>query len=391
MVFKFLGYFPIPIHINTKPRNSVSAIIPLPDLHEKPSQSSFWASIFPVVFYSSVAVSVIAVFFLGEVKSQPLHVRKRQSQSNTLYMSVLLKSSLHLVCAVVIKVGMFLERKSLAQLHSDIHALSVSLWNFIRNDVVGGDDGIRAPMTNRHSKSFVFEVAIFMILIALGIIEVHYNLILDPAASIGFIYIYCTPVALGYLHSIFSFVVVYYLNWYLELLLQLKFAVTEKYRNFPSVGKVEGHENDENPELILNIYASLESQVQNFNRVFKFWITLDMIHSLSRVVFSAYFVSTSSANSPSRVAVMHDLMTIGLYFYIIYLVCKRGSELESESKGIVRDLKMLMNIKKVPVFKKPCPLYVQTDFFKLNLRLVTPIVGTVTTYIIVLIQFQGNG
>ncbi|OXA54558.1 putative gustatory receptor 2a [Folsomia candida] len=174
----------------------------------------------------------------------------------------------------------------------------------------------------------------------------------QPGVKFPFVFVYCAPVGLGYFHSIFSFVLVYTLNWFLELLLQIKVMVEWEREQILGAEFLSGVENFE-IQSIMNFYAFLHQQVKCFNKLFGIWVTIDMIHSIARIIFSSYFLATQT-----NYATLNGISGTNYWGKL---------------------------------YRKSDPLRVQTNFFNVNLQLLTPVVGTITTYLIVLIQFQGSG
>lgn len=346
-IFKILGYFPI--SIAKKPWNNLIVSPPFPN-KTKNKSTLFWTNLScaaPVISFSFLVCSVLTIFFviLPDIISHPTaHIRKRRRQTNTFYAALILKCILHIFTASFVKVGMFLERKSLTKLYKDIHKLSMLLYRFnVSNGLVPSKTG---PKTgNRFSAQLLIQILLFLTIISVGMAEIIYNMLSQPGVKFPFVFVYCAPVGLGYFHSIFSFVLVYTLNWFLELLLQIKVMVEWEREQILGAEFLSGVENFE-IQSIMNFYAFLHQQVKCFNKLFGIWVTIDMIHSIARIIFSSYFLATQTnyATLNGISGTVHDFMTVGLYFYIIYAVCTKASELVEESGGIVKDLNSFIKL-----------------------------------------------
>lgn len=151
-------------------------------------------------------------------------------------------------------------------------------------------------------------------------------------------------------------------------------------------------------------------------------IVLDMTHSIVRIILCSYFlVGFSNRNSPVVRGAINDAVTVLAYSFLIWMLCKTGSQLENESEEVIEKLDgdndnlQILDGRNIELWnvtgRKLKQIFLKTDYFKVNLGLIAPvinlwnyvlckvrilawitfclqIVGTVTTNLIVMIQFK---
>lgn len=352
-IFKILGYFPfsmvdnqILFEYSTK---CISSPPQLPTHRWKILYSRYFnrlsstLSIIPTLFYTLVTFLIIVPLITLQRENhtsksaESVHSIQRYAKTSTFYVTWNFKSAIHLFCASFVKIGMFLNRKCMHGLLTEIQILSKSLRTI---------SGKNYRNSNKFTKELLIQLIIFLGFITCGIFEVGlvtwHQLGITPAKFFARV----TPTTIGYLHSVFSLVVLYYLNWYLELLLEIKVLIGLKFGEIVNSMKIDSMTE------ILTLYARLAEQVHLFNKTFRFWVIIDMIHSLTRIIISAYYIAIMAKNTVYTVSgLCHDGMTVTLYFYLIYAVCKRGLEIEEESAEIVRKLEVILRWMDRTVFK----------------------------------------
>lgn len=176
------------------------------------------------------------------------------------------------------------------------------------------------------------------------------------------------PVVLGYYHSAFAFLQVYFLIWYLEVLKRIRAIAVRELKNTGSrrpggdsnlirkKPRLERYfpDNDPDSELlstldhndIVDLYNNVRQQVAEFGKLFGPWVSLDIGHSVLRIIFSGYFIaSIMSRKNPNFSQIMQNFFTMVVYLYLLYMVARLGSELESESQDILFDLGKLEDFK----------------------------------------------
>ncbi|OXA64237.1 putative gustatory receptor 2a [Folsomia candida] len=224
-------------------------------------------------------------------------------------------------------------------------------------------------------------------------VEILQMYVIDMGGSFPFVFVMVTPFFLALLRCIFPFLLVFFLSWYLELV----HRICETDASFQSQ---------------LNLYSQVRQNLTDFESLFGHWILVDMTHNLIRIIFSAYFAATNIP--PSEVGlriVIQNGLSVLAYFYLLYMVCKKGTQLQKVSGDLVdkmkikrkmecqdfyflllgelcnRNLNRLNDHNSVSTMER---LHFETDYFRINLAMIPPIVGTITTYLIVLLQFQAS-
>lgn len=320
------------------------------------------------IFYIFISASVIVIFLLNfEAISNLRNVQRRLKSSGgrIFYSALILKSVSHVFCAIVIKLDMlFYRRNKLEQFYT-------KFINFL--EIVSTLTG--KIKSNRFEKCFNIELSTFIIIITLWNVEMCWDL--KSVGSWQYFYIYFIPVMLGYFHSIFVFLVVYFLNWYLEVLIRIQTIGRNKLHYYHDINlknkdetiiqiepscwlysdlhgsrKLENLNKIKNVnytecEILLKLYNKLNEQIDEFNKLFRVWITLDIGHSLLRIVFSGFFISSMPSRRLRPVA--QNLLTVVVYFYLIYKMCKKGSDLLNESEETKEILEALAIYENIPV------------------------------------------
>lgn len=222
--------------------------------------------------------------------------------------------------------------------------------------------------------------------------------------SVTCVFVIVVPSTVGYLHAIFPFMITHFVSCYLEILGRLKHTVTASI------------------DLKAQIYTQLRNHVATCMHIFGGCIVLDMTHSIVRIILCSYFlVGFSNRNSPVVRGAINDAVTVLAYSFLIWMLCKTGSQLENESEEVIEKLDgdndnlQILDGRNIELWnvtgRKLKQIFLKTDYFKVNLGLIAPvinlwnyvlckvrilawitfclqIVGTVTTNLIVMIQFK---
>ncbi|XP_035704162.1 putative gustatory receptor 28b [Folsomia candida] len=419
-LIQFLGYFPIPL-------SSTSCIPKTKVINENESElitknfkSNFTSSkslrflsqsclIILGSLYTLLLLCVVCIFFLKFnywVIAVPGFWGKGRG---IFYSAVILKALSHILCCVVVKLDMIYRRGRLRKFYNSFLSMIDSV-----GEATGGCEA--SLKTNRYQKRLSISTYLFLVLITVWSIELFLTLHGREGACFSYTFAYVTPPIMGYYHSLFPFLAVFFLNWYLESLKRISSVVTNKLRYMQSVeidkctknSKNESswyfHHNNFNlsnrmetpqsisrdSEMLVNIYNVVRQQSLQFNRTFGFWISLDMAHSLLRIVFSAYFIVSLMCQPISALrSIVQNILTVIVYFYLLYMMCKKGSDIAGESEKVVEALESLMSLENgQDIHGRLKRIKIETNFFNVDLKIITPILGTVTTYLLVLIQFQ---
>lgn len=117
-------------------------------------------------------------------------------------------------------------------------------------------------------------------------------------------------------------------------------------------------------------------QVKDFSKLFGCWMTMDIGHSVLRIIFSGYFIaSLLGRDDPMLMQIVQNFLTVMVYFYLVVMVAKRGSELGAKSDEIVNDLDALIRREGLNgggEFKLS-GIRVRTKFMVLDLGIVIPV------------------
>lgn len=172
------------------------------------------------------------------------------------------------------------------------------------------------------------------------------------------------PSTLGYIHAIFPYQLVFFLNWYLEVLYGLK----ESHFSLVSTR--------------IQLYHRLSANVTSFVRLFGTCIVIDMAHSVMRIIFCAYFVSSLVGEPTASLrGMMSDILTVAGYLYLIFMICKKGSQLGIASGEFIKSCESgftcgqkVFGIGQLQVSGlKLKKIWLDTDYFRVNLSLIAPV------------------
>ncbi|XP_035704241.1 putative gustatory receptor 28b [Folsomia candida] len=416
-LIQLLGYFPIPLsppstfspsQIEIKDDSSSSSPI-LAKIKSKLPQRIVSQSFLILLgtFYSFVLLAVVVTFFLEFnywLKNVPGFWAKGRG---IFFSAVILKALSHILCSVVVKLGMIYRRGRLKLFYNNFLSMIDSV-----GEMTGSGCDEEGLQSNRYQKRLSIKAYLFLVLITAWSFELFADFHFQSTAVLSYTFAYVTPPIMGYYHSLFPFLVAFFLNWYLESLKRIRTVVANKLRYMETI-KIEKFSKRENSkgasswylvhnnnlnlhripndtEILSSLYNLVRQQSLQFNRIFGFWITLDMAHSLLRIVFSAYFiVSLMCLQVYNLRSIVQNIMTVIVYFYLLYMVCKKGSDIAGESEKVVDVLESLISLEKgQEIHGRLKPIKIETNFFNVDLKIITPILGTVTTYLLVLIQFQ---
>lgn len=161
----------------------------------------------------------------------------------------------------------------------------------------------------------------------------------------------------------------HYLNWYLEILHRLGGNTTVVFR------------------LRGQIHAQIRQNVNLLMQIFGTSIVIDFAHSIARVIFSAYFLAESSDRQLSNGRGQgSDIGTVFCYCYLIFMICKKGSQLRNLSKHVTEnfedDTKSDFVLGRDAKSENPKlkQIVLETDYLKVDLRLIAPV--KINTYIV---------
>jgi hypothetical protein len=333
-IFKIFGYFPInsnsnSIHSDLLKIQSDNSTTTVSKIKSKISFSIYF-SLFPLFITLSLSLAVVLLFVsnFNYLLSLPDEITQRVGKS-TFYFTMTIKPTTHLFTAIFIKVGMFLKRSQISEIYFNIVALHCKL---LQKHGFGVGNYIAQKKHQLRSK-LNKEIVMFLVITFLLNADMLHKMSVEPKYNFINGFLIFIPVLLGYLHTIFALVIKYFLDWYLIVLIQirviLKEAILSKENNILGESTFLSE--------ITSSYLALHCQIGKFCKLFEFWITIDFSHSLFRIVFCSYFIASSfDIETFQRGIFLNDLTTVVLYFYLIAILCKRGSDLWNESEEVLR-------------------------------------------------------
>ncbi|XP_035708090.1 uncharacterized protein LOC118435780 [Folsomia candida] len=403
-LFQVLGFVPVSLETFT---NSKTITTSYPRLKKLFAFARI--KYFPTLFFTCFSLLLFATFIHNISSCSTTEILNILKSRGTYFFVLFIKSVSHMCCATFIKMDMALERNKLFNFYKDFCLLLSKL-------------GSSKKTKNRYYFRFKIEFATFLAIITYWSVEMYFTVSrISPSREVIFLRV--GPVVLGYYHSAFAFLQVFLLIWYLEILKRIRAMVKNQLKTtnpmpeFHRPGddissdkkrpQLQRYFRDNDPELnslsrkwdyneIIDVYNSVREQVVEFGRLFGTWVALDIGHSVLRIIFSGYFIaSIMSRKQPMFSQIVQNFLTMVVYSYLLYMVARRGSELESESRDMLMELGKLDNLKNLNNCKT-CRLQnmeaiqIKTKFMTLNLGIITPILPTITTNLLVLIQFHST-
>ncbi|OXA63813.1 hypothetical protein Fcan01_00271 [Folsomia candida] len=377
-ILQFLGYVPI----------SFSKLETYPQKRGKISKLfSICLKFFPGLCYSLLSFSVVITFLYRYAYCPPSEILVILKSRGTFYFVLIFKCFTHLYFSSFIKLDMLVQHRKLGRFWKNFFNLTFQ--------VSGG---------NRYYKRFMIEFCLFFGIIGYWSLEMYYFMHTKVGNDYEFAFLMVTPVVVGYYHSTFSFLQVYVLIWYLEILKRIQIEARRNRGRGKDAGNkpiLHPYFDTDNEETLLetsstsliDLYSQVEVQVKDFSKLFGCWITMDIGHSVLRIIFSGYFIaSLLGKKEPMLMQVVQNFLTVMVYFYLVVMVAKRGSELRAKSDEIVNDLDASVRREGLNGGGelKLRGIRVKTKFMVLDLGIVIPIVATITTNLLVLIQFHSS-
>lgn len=374
-IIQFLGYFPVTLEQTT---NSKSTDKEQPGIITKfiKNFSSFFFAL-PMIFYNVISLVVIFGYFSNLDENN--YTRAKSQGRGTYYFALAIKSGTHLFTSVFVKTYIFAQKGKLSAFYSKFLKLLESVKSVMSMEssaekLENSNSKSFSLERNRFQKRFTIEWVTFLILITAWSVELVWVLIFvySQFQTFGFGIVHISPPILGYYHSIFPFLIVYFMNWYLEMVLQIKILVENKlmerqkareeefqlnYQNFlknmllPQKNKrlicgrhlPRYQQSNSSISTLFNLYNQVGEQAEEFNKIFRVCIIVDMAHSLLRIVFSGYFIASLLSRPDYEIRyIVQNVMTILLYFYLFYFVAKKGTLLARESASVVEELESLV-------------------------------------------------
>lgn len=181
--------------------------------------------------------------------------------------------------------------------------------------------------------------------------------------------------ALGYINSTFAFLLVFFMNWHLELVEKIRVS----WKQCNAIQNWLGNKQPNSDiKLLFQQYNRLRHNATEFGRLFGPWIIVDMSHCIIRIVISAYY-----AGSLTIIGLTQNLSTVLIYSYLLFMVCQKGSDLAEESSDFVDEVgtyppssderiwKLGNDFNRTNVPLNPIKaIKIRTSFFKLDLGLI---------------------
>ncbi|OXA42187.1 hypothetical protein Fcan01_23135 [Folsomia candida] len=360
---QFLGYFPIPVANNTS--------------------STFLKKYVPIVLSLLFILFGFCniVIFIWHARLDHVHYRAPESSqllsSETFYFSLLLKGTVHIVTIVFVRLTIFSSRDELSLFYDEFNSLLEQFSQFSPTSENTTDETkfVSVSIRNRFESRLRIEFTAIVLLCLAFIVDMWEGHSSIPASASFSLFHAVIPSTLGYIQVIFPFQLAFFLNWYLEILSSL---------STPPFTMLETR---------LKLYSLLSEHVYSFIRLFGTCLVIDMAHSITRIIICAYSVASFvSEPFPNMRGLLSDFFTVLVYLYLVFMICKKGSQLEIASGDFIKGYENAGKLCGVDHFSRSNPrlsrIWLDTDYFRVNLGLIPPIVGTLLTNLIVLIQFQ---
>ncbi|OXA47362.1 hypothetical protein Fcan01_17721 [Folsomia candida] len=282
----------------------------------------------------------------------------RKSEANMLYsiFVFMLKALCHIFATSYIKLAIFLRREDL-----------IKFWVDFQEIIKLSDQlGIYPPEKSigKLGKDFIAGIVLCILFIA----DMWEGYLLNPnrgdgaAESVTSVFVIVFPSTLGYLQAIFPFMMTHFLSFYLEILNRLKHTV------IPA-----------SVVLKVQIYTQLRRHVASCMHLFGSYIVIDMAHSIGRIIMCSYFLAVyTKRRSPDVRGAVSDAATVLAYSYLIWMICKKGSQLGNGSEEVIEKLEGEENLQildgknSILTGRRFKQIFLKTDYFKVDLGLIAP-------------------
>ncbi|OXA38954.1 uncharacterized protein LOC118433128 [Folsomia candida] len=182
----------------------------------------------------------------------------------------------------------------------------------------------------------------------------------------------------------------------------------------------QGQNSNDVISKLIKLYKLVDDQVHQFNAVFNYKIVLEVFYNFMSILFYGYFLILFTKMQEIMYTLTNVASSLILMAWFVWLG-KQGSEITEKSKEIGRKLAYVEQnvVHFVPVQKagacdqntnyncykkwntldckirlttvsyiQSCPLTVQNSIFDLNLRMLLSIIAAISTYLVIIVQFQ---
>ncbi|XP_021953379.2 uncharacterized protein LOC110850220 [Folsomia candida] len=177
----------------------------------------------------------------------------------------------------------------------------------------------------------------------------------------------------------------------------------------------KGEQNRDNGvEHVIKLYKLVDDQVHEFNAIFNYKIVLEVLYNFMSILFYGYFLILFSNLGEGLLFLINVVNCILLLTWFAWFG-KECSELALKSREIGRKLAYLgcvgngamefVAVQNVGVQDKTndrkrwdyktaigyiqsCPLTIETSIFDVNLKLLLSIFAAISTYLVIIVQFQ---
>ncbi|OXA53956.1 hypothetical protein Fcan01_10488 [Folsomia candida] len=175
-----------------------------------------------------------------------------------------------------------------------------------------------------------------------------------------------------------------------------------------------GQNRDEMAENLIKLYKLVDDQVHEFNGLCNYTMVLGVMYNFMSVLFYGYFVMLFSALGETLSLLINAVNCLFLMAWFVWFG-KECSEVAGKSREIARKLAFLgyggndktqfVSVKSVEAqgsrnsrkrwgyktaigYIQSCPLTIETSIFDMNLKLLLSIFAAISTYLVVIVQFQ---
>lgn len=275
-LFYFFGYFPV---ISEKPRRFTSILL--------------YSPLAVTFIITALSIAPLAYDFT-KIKQRFSTVANSNYWDVTVYLTLITKSMLHIFCALFIKIGMLRNKQRVSEIYRNLQYRLRNLASFSE---------LRSL-----KRSILCHTVAYVLFATILCLDIYRRRGMNGEPW-NFTAVFCFPIFIGYFNTVFAFVAVYHLQGFSICLKRIKAAKE---------------------------YEEIVWEVKQFLHVYGLWITLDVVHSFLRILFSSYFVVNHVLEhnliNAYNSLVVNDACTITLYCYVLILVCQSGSRLQWESE-----------------------------------------------------------
>ncbi|OXA53955.1 hypothetical protein Fcan01_10489 [Folsomia candida] len=177
----------------------------------------------------------------------------------------------------------------------------------------------------------------------------------------------------------------------------------------------KGEQNRDNViENVIKLYKLVDDQVHEFNGIFNYKMVLEVLYNFMSILFYGYFLMLFSKMGDVFLLLINVVNCLFLLIWFVWFG-KECSEVAGKSREIGRKLAYLgfggndtmqfVSVQKIGAqdntnywkrwddrfaigYIQSCPLTIETSIFDVNLKLLLSIFAAISTYLVIIVQFQ---